>query len=284
MILELVSLKFSLLVAICYLLVCATDARAQLWETPPLPPVKYAAAADGMTFSVGAEQVHISVCRATVVHFVANPARPKEIQQDQPWMLDQRESCPGAKFHVLQTADTVVLTTDTLKIEFSLKWGNVQYLTLAGEALLRERNSIPRTYEPAELNGEKTFHVEDRFAPDFSEGFYGLGQHQSGLFNYRGATIELGQNNTDVAIPLLLSSKGYALLWNTASLMYVDNRFPLELNMRALASKSVDYYFIYGPEMDALIHEYRSLTGHAPMLPSLGIWLLPIEGSLHLAR
>ena len=83
-ILELVSLKFSLLVAICYLLVCATDARAQLWETPPLPPVKYAAAADGMTFSVGAEQVHISVCRATVVHFVANPARPKEIQQDQP--------------------------------------------------------------------------------------------------------------------------------------------------------------------------------------------------------
>ena len=183
-------------------------------------------------------------------------------------MLDQRESCPGAKFHVLQTADTVVLTTDTLKIEFSLKWGNVQYLTLAGEALLRERNSIPRTYEPAELNGEKTFHVEDRFAPDFSEGFYGLGQHQSGLFNYRGATIELGQNNTDVAIPLLLSSKGYALLWNTASLMYVDNRFPLELNMRALASKSVDYYFIYGPEMDALIHEYRSLTGHAPMLPA----------------
>ena len=116
-----------------------------------------------------------------------------------------------------------------LKIEFSLKWGNIQYSTLAGETLLRERNSIPRTYEPVELNGEKTFHVEDRFSADFSEGFYGLGQHQSGLFNYRGATVELGQNNTDVAIPLLLSSKGYALMWNTASLTYVDNRFPLDL-------------------------------------------------------
>jgi alpha-glucosidase (family GH31 glycosyl hydrolase) len=79
---------------------------------------------------------------------------------------------------------------------------------------LRERNSIPRTYEPVELNGEKTFHVEDRFSEDFSEGLYGLGQHQSGLFNYRGATVELGQNNTDVAIPLLLSTKGYALMWN----------------------------------------------------------------------
>jgi alpha-D-xyloside xylohydrolase len=265
---DLFSLRFSVLLAICYFLVGPTDARAQLWETPPLPPVKYAAAPDGMTVSVGAEQVHISVCRATVVHFVAKPDPSNAIQPNQPWMLDQKESCPGANFHISQTADAVILTTDALKIEFSLKWGNIQYNTLAGEPLLRERNSVPRTYEPVELNGEKTFHVEDRFAPDFSEGFYGLGQHQSGLFNYRGATVELGQNNTDVAIPLLLSSKGYALLWNTASLMYVDNRFPLELNMRALAGRSVDYYFIYGPEMDPLIHEYRSLTGHSPMLPA----------------
>jgi alpha-D-xyloside xylohydrolase len=125
-------------------------------------------------------------------------------------MLDSKESCPGAKFKVSETTDAAILTTDTLKIELSLKWGNVQFSTAGVENLLRERNSIPRTYEPAELNGEKTFHVEDRLAPDFSEGFYGLGQHQSGMFNYRGATVELGQNNTDVAIPLLLSSKGYA--------------------------------------------------------------------------
>jgi len=182
-------------------------------------------------------------------------------------MLDSKESCPGAKFKVSETTDAAILTTDTLKIELSLKWGNVQFSTAGGENLLRERNSIPRTYEPAELNGEKTFHVEDRFAPDFSEGFYGLGQHQSGMFNYRGATVELGQNNTDVAIPLLLSSKGYALMWNTASLTHVDNRFPLELNLDSLAGHAVDYYFIYGPEMDQLIHEYRNLTGHTPMLP-----------------
>ena len=138
----------------------------------------------------------------------------------------QSFSCP-------RQADAVILTTDTLKVELSLKWGSVQYSTAAETKTFYESgNAIPRTYEPVELNGEKTFHVEDRFAPDFGEGFYGLGQHQSGMFNYRGATVELGQNNTDVAIPLLLSSKGYALMWNTASLTYVDNRFPLELNLR----------------------------------------------------
>jgi alpha-D-xyloside xylohydrolase len=264
---RLFSISNSLLFVMCCLLGGPTDARAQLWETPPLPPVKYAAAADGMTVSVGAEQVHVSVCRSAVIHFVANPEPSNAIRQNQPWMLDSKESCPGAKFQTSQTADEVILTTDTLKIEFSLKWGNIQYSTMAGETLLRERNSIPRTYEPVELNGENTFHVEDRFSADFSEGLYGLGQHQSGLFNYRGATVELGQNNTDVAIPLLLSSKGYALMWNTASLTYVDNRFPLDLSLSSLAGHAVDYYFIYGPEMDQMIHHYRNLTGHTPMLP-----------------
>lgn len=220
-----------------------------------------------MTATIGNESVHISVCRSFVIHFVAAPEPPDTIRQSQPWMLDSKQSCPGAKFRISQTSDAAILTTDALKIELSLKWGSVQFSTATGEGLLRERNSIPRTYEPAELNGEKTFHVEDRFAPDFSEGFYGLGQHQNGMFNYRGATVELGQNNTDVAIPLLLSSKGYALMWNTASLTHVDNRFPLELNLDSLAGHAVDYYFIYGPEMDQLIHEYRNLTGHTPLLP-----------------
>src|SRR5208282_3355171 len=125
-----------------------------------------------------------------------------------------------------------------------------------------ERFGLPRTYRPSEAQG--LFHIEDRFGPDATEALYGLGQHQSGMFNYRGSTIELGQNNTDVAIPLVVSSKGYALLWNSASFTYADNRFPLEFHFSSLAGDSVDYYVIYGPEMDQIIHEYRSLTGHTP--------------------
>src|SRR5690349_5950824 len=234
----------SLFLALCWFIWTTEQATAQLWDVPPLPPVKYVQAQDGITATIGSESVHISVCRSSVIHFVASPEPPNTTRQNQPWILDSKQSCPGAKFQVSQTAEAAILTTDALKIELSLKWGNVKYSTVTGEDLLRERNSIPRTYEPTVLNGDKTFHVEDRFAPDFSEGFYGLGQHQSGMFNYRGATVELGQNNTDVAIPLMLSSKGYALMWNTASLTHVDNRFPLELNLDSLAGHAVDYYFI----------------------------------------
>jgi len=249
------------------LLWSATEARAQLWNVPPLPPVKYAQAPDGMTAKVGDESLHISVCRASVIHFVATIEQPETVRSNEPWMLDSKESCPGAKFQLSENGDAALLATDTLRIRLSLKWGNVEYSTTGGESLLRERNAQPRTFDAAELNGEKTFQMEDRFAPDMSEGFYGLGQHQGGLFNYRGATVKLAQNNTDVAIPLLLSSKGYALMWNSASMTEVDNRFPLELNISSLAGHSVDYYLIYGPEMDQMIHEYRNLTGHTPMLP-----------------
>lgn len=149
-------------------------------------------------------------------------------------MLSAKESCPGAKFQLTQGADAAVLTTESLKLELSLKRGNITITTLAGQQPLRERNAIPRTYERDVINREKTYYVEDRFAPDATEAFYGLGQHQNGIVNYRGATVELGRNNTDVAIPLVISSKGYGLMWNTASLTYVDNRFPLELNFRSL--------------------------------------------------
>jgi len=51
-----------------------------------------------------------------------------------------------------------------------------------------------------ELNGDRTYRVTDRFSPSITDAPYGLGQYQSGMFNYRGATVELGQNNTDVAL------------------------------------------------------------------------------------
>lgn len=253
------------ILALLFLLDAGHGLRAQLGDVPPRPPVLASPASDGMRATIGDETLQVSVCRSAVIHFVSTPQPARTY--DQPWMLSAKESCPGAKFQFSQATDAAVLTTESLKVELSLKRGNITISTLAGQQLLRERNSIPRTYEPDVINGEKTSHVEDRFAPDATEAFYGLGQHQSGMFNYRGSTLELGQNNTSVAIPLLISSKGYGLMWNTASLTYVDNRFPLELNFRSLAGSSVDYYFIYGPALDEVIHQYRNLTGHTPMLP-----------------
>jgi alpha-D-xyloside xylohydrolase len=254
--------------ALPLLVTYSTPLTAQLLgEIPPLPSVVVTRTDDGLMANIGDETLRVSVCNVSVIHVMATPKSPESIRHDQPWILDPKQSCPGAQFQFSQSDETAILTTATLKVELSLKRGNLKYSNIGGQDLLHESDAVPRTYEPAQVNGENVYHVADRFAPDATEGFYGLGQHQSGMFNYRGSTVELGQNNTDVAIPVLVSSKGYALLWNTASFTYADNRFPLAFQFSSLAANSVDYYLIYGPEMDQIIHEYRSLTGHTPMLP-----------------
>lgn len=235
-------------------------------STPEFAPVVAQQSNHGMRATVGPEVLDIAVCADSVIHVVAKPSENAETGQ-QPWMLDRSQSCAGAPFTFAQDAKTATIKTAKLEISLGIQRGNVSFRTIAGDGLLNEGASLPRTYEPVELNGDHTFRVSDRFSPSATEALYGLGQHQSGMFNYRGATIELGQNNTDVAIPFLVSSKGYALMWNTAALTYVDNRFPLELKLTSIAGKSIDYYFLYGPEMDTIIHEYRGMTGHAPMLP-----------------
>jgi alpha-D-xyloside xylohydrolase len=225
-----------------------------------------AAGGDGFVAKVDGETVRVTACSDGVIHVVASPPGASGVAPKQPWMLPGF-SCSGGKASFEKSGDKASLTTTKLRVELSLKRGNLEFRSADGTSLLREGEAVPRTYEPVELNGERTFSVTDRFSPDRTEGIYGLGQHQSGMFDYRGSVVELAQNNTDIAVPLLVSTKGYGVMWNTASLSMMDNRFPLEMKFTAMAGSAVDYYFFYGPEMDAVIHEYRELTGHAPMFP-----------------
>ena len=257
-----------LLMPLMFLLSLASSALSQMpgQQMPGLSPIAVQQSEHGMRATMGSEVLDVTVCGASVIHVLAKPDAAAQTGP-RPWMLDASQSCAGAPFQFTQDAKSATLKTEKLEVAFSLERGNLSFRAVNGDALLREGDSLPRSYEPVQLNGESTYRVTDRFSPPPTEAFFGLGQHQSGMFNYRGATVELGQNNTDVAIPLLLSSRGYALMWNTAALTYVDNRFPTDLIFSAIAGKSIDYYFIYGPEMDTIIHEYRSMTGHAPLLP-----------------
>jgi alpha-D-xyloside xylohydrolase len=211
------------------------------------------------------ETLEVAVCGDSLIHVTARPAGAAASAEMQPWMLPTAEVCPGAGFQFSESNGSASLNTAQLKVALSEEDGNLTVRTADGKELLHERPNLPRTYRPSEASG--LLHVEDRFGPDATEALYGLGQHQNGMFNYRGSVVELGNNNTDVAIPLVVSSKGYAILWNTASFSYFDNRFPLELNLESMAVPQIDYYILYGPQMDSIVHQYRSMTGHVPLFP-----------------
>lgn len=226
------------------------------------PAATVAQQAGGIVMHRGDESLRVSVCGPGLLHIVAGPGTPASASPHEPWLL---HGCTAAPFQFSQDAKTARLSTAELQVTLQLATGQLTFLTAAGAPLLAESNRRTRVYTPDTVNGEKVYHVSDRFQPAPTEGFYGLGQHQSGVFDYRGNVVELAQANTDVAVPLLISTNGYGILWNTASKSWFDNRFPTELKLSTEAADAIDYYFIYGPEIDQIIHQYRELTGHAPL-------------------
>lgn len=244
----------------------AASASAFAQIPPPAPAAHVTQSATGFDATLGPETLRVTVCTDAIVHVVTRP-NGGDATLAQPWLLPAAQSCPGTHFDFAQDAKRATLKTAALTVSLDLAHGNLSFATPDGKSFLREAGNVPRTYTAVTLNGQPTYHVVDRFSPDATEALYGLGQHQGGLFNYRGSTVELAQNNTDIAIPVLVSTHGYGILWNSASQTYMDNRFPLELKFDTLSGDGADYFVLYGPEFDQIVHDYRSLTGHVPMMP-----------------
>jgi len=129
----------------------------------------------------------------------------------------------------------------------------------------------------SKVAGAETYSFRQVLELRSGDSVYGLGQHagysaQTG-FDYRGRTVYLAQRNTDIAIPFMVSSGGYGILWDVYSMGVLSFRGD-RLEAWFEASRSLDYYFIYGPEIDKVIGGYRWLTGKAPIPPkyAFGYW------------
>jgi alpha-D-xyloside xylohydrolase len=120
------------------------------------------------------------------------------------------------KWSLETTATTAVLATATLRVSVSLADGAVTYADAAGREILAE---VPgaREMTPATVQGERTHHVRQRWRGADDESLYGLGQRQEGRLDLKGLDLDLWQRNTVVAVPFVVSSRGYGLLWDNTS-------------------------------------------------------------------
>jgi alpha-D-xyloside xylohydrolase len=117
-----------------------------------------------------------------------------------------------------------------------------------------------------EIVDRQAYHTKLEFEWADGEALYGLGSHEEGMFNLRGQHQYLYQQNMKAVVPVLLSTRGYGILLDSCSLMtFHDDAFGSYL--WSDIDDELDYYFLYGPEFDQIVHEIRTLTGHSPMLP-----------------
>lgn len=170
------------------------------------------------------------------------------------------------------TDEAEVLRTPRLSVSVDRKTGAVSFLDGAGQPYLREAGSA-RTLTAQGA----AYAATQQFALAADEAIYGWGQHPTGQMDNRGSAIHLQQLNTDVAVPVFVSSKGYGVFWNNASVTDVEMPAAVTGKPMRIASeyaRAVNYYFFGGPGLDSVVAAYRKLTGQAPMMArwTWGLW------------
>lgn len=195
-----------------------------------------------------------------------------------------------------ENEEAIILKTAKISIFINRDTSAYTYRDADGNVLLRENGKQPRSMEEfmsyrlapgmeikkeyietadgrkevlrdiPKIPDEKLYHTRMNFEWQEDEALYGLGQQEEGLLDLRGQMVYLHQANRKIAVPVLVSSKGYGLLTDNYSPMIFSDT-PYGSYIYCEAADEIDFYFIYGSGMEGVVRGYRHLTGKAAMLP-----------------
>ena len=200
------------------------------------------------------------------------------------------------EWNFVEKEDEIVLQTKELSLGVLKETGSVRYYKSDGTLLLAERSFESHILK--EYDSFKT--IEDEHAVTESivtadgikqkiksatkefdkklyctrlyldwqedEALFGLGQSPEGTYNLRGSTQYLHQANMKIAVPFLISTKGYGILLATGGpALFQDTSYGSYLQTEA--DEQMDFYFISGNSHKEIVQDYRMLTGKAVMLP-----------------
>ena len=185
----------------------------------------YEQTADGVTVKVrkaepqSARSVRFRVMGEKLIHVSATPEN--KFTDKQSLIIVPQESQPP--FQVRQSGDTVSVITKEVMASVLCSTGEVWFTDEVGNIILRENEGGGKTFVPIEIEGKKGYSIRQVFESPADEAFYGLGQHQSEEFNYKGKNEELFQYNTKVSVPFIVSNKNYGILLDSYSLCRFGN-------------------------------------------------------------
>ena len=190
--------------------------------------------ADGVEISIqsevsdSAQTIRLQVINEKIIRVSATPE--KKFSREKSLIIVPQDKMIS-KFSVEEKDEFIVLSTDSLQVTVRKENGEITFMNRKGEILLQENTGGGKSFSPIEVEGTKGYTVRQVFESPEDEAFYGLGQHQSDEFNYKGKNESLFQYNTKVSVPFVISSKKYGILWDNYSLSkFGDSRDYAELN------------------------------------------------------
>ncbi|MBL7744174.1 MAG: DUF5110 domain-containing protein [Chitinophagaceae bacterium] len=167
-------------------------------------------------------------------------ASPENIFPDIKSLVTVNTNFESVQWDIAEGPDkkTIIIKTKLIIAEADLNTGSVIFSDSSRRKILAE-SKFSKNLQPAVFEGERTYSISQKFETTADDAWYGLGQHQDGHMNYRGYQVFLFQNNTEVAVPFLISKKNYGILWDNNSITKVgDTRSYKELSALKLFSKN----------------------------------------------
>ena len=218
---------------------------------------------DGVLFQLSNNQVmKISVCSDNTLRIIyaANSEIPERISLV---VVNEPEYPP---FTTNEDDQSIYIQTKLLNVIVSKTDAIVGFYDSSGNLLLQEDS---KAMSKQTLYGVETNRCVATFNFSADEAVYGLGQHQQSIMNYAGRNQNLEQSNMEIALPILISNKGYGIMWDNYSKTQFTGNLSSSTKYRfsSDAGDLIDYYFLYGPTPDEVIAAYRNLTGTTPLFP-----------------
>ncbi len=121
-----------------------------------------------------------------------------------------------------EQGEDLVLASSKGQVRVDKTSGRVQFFDATGGVLLSEAND-GTSIKPNSVGSAKNTHkLSQQFDYDSREAIFGLGQQPDGKMNRVGSGVHLMQENRFVAVPVLMSSKGYGLFWDNPAVTDVN--------------------------------------------------------------
>jgi alpha-D-xyloside xylohydrolase len=231
----------------------------------------YTKDADGVTFSLDKGKMKVKVCADDIIevkYTMFNDFSQKEsLVVNNKWLTK-------TSFNVVDANGAITITTAKLKLVVDKATNAITYLDKSGNVITAEDKTDNKSMQAATIAGINTYNCSSQFNSPADEALFGLGCHPEDTLsiNYKGRNQEMLIKYMTGAIPVLLSTKGYGLMWDnySASNFYGAEAGNTKFKYVSESGKQVDYYFFYGPDFDRIINSYRIATGKAPMF---GKWV-----------
>ena len=161
-----------------------------------------------------AQLLKIEVCTENIIRIVASPDTSFSSQAS---LMANKTEWEKVDWSVEEKDNTIKISTSDLSVVVNSSTGAVAFFDAQGKLILKEKENRGKLITPANVMDEQTYHLQQLFDSPSDEAFYGLGAHQNNVFNYKGKDVDLWQLNIINAVPFLVSSNNYGILWDNNS-------------------------------------------------------------------